>query len=825
MNSKYSRLLSQIEKPLRYINHEINAVHKDFEKAKSRFCFIYPDIYEIGISHLGIKILYTIINKENNSMADRAYAPWPDLGDKLLKEKIALTSLESQRDLKDFDCLCFTLQTELIYTNILYVLELSQIPLRRTDRKDNDPVIIAGGINAVNPHPLSLFIDAFFIGEAEDGIKVINDIFLTYTNRDERLKKLSELDYVYVSEYSGDKLVKALKYNNFSSSDETHFPQIVPLLEGTHNRYTSEIMRGCSRGCRFCQAGMFYRPVREKNPDILIEQLISDVANSGWDQASLMSLSSSDYSCIKPLLINLIDKLKGSGASLSLPSLRVDNLDLNLAELLNHIKKTGITLAPEAGTQILRDRINKNLTEEDILSAIEFAERAGAKLVKLYFMIGLPFETDEDIQGIIDLVEKIIKLTNKKMRINISVSPFVPKPFTPLQWARMDTEQVVLSKALKIKHSLMKYKFIKTSYHTVELSFLEAVLCRGDEKTAFVIEEAYKNGARFDGWREYFNYEIWKNAAESINYEWYEPINGFETNSKLPWDNISIGVDKQFLINEFNKAKNVETTPDCKYNAQNCTICGACNNNVKISLADSSHIPGIDKADSDNLESSVAKLNTESNYLYRIFFSKLNDLKFFSHLDFLRLVHRFLMLSDLKITFSQGFNPHPKTAFCPPLSSGVEGENEFFDVWTSEFYSEEEILKQLTRFKVRDLNFKQALLFFSEKKYSDKYLPVSAFDVESLEIHFLNDLDVEEMLKRYWEKEDFLIKKMKKDKEKIIDLNEIILSIEVIDFGVLSIYKKISGASVFDILKHIFNIDRDLAGELKIVRKDLLADT
>ncbi len=835
MNKKINNLLAQIEKPLRYINHEINTFHKNFTDYEVKFCFIYPDVYEIGISHLGIKILYSILNKQTDTMADRAYTPWPDLGDKLLSEKIPLYAIESKQDLKNFDCLCFTLQTELIYTNILYTLNIAQINLRNSDRNDNDPIIMAGGINAINPQPLSLFIDAFFIGEAEEGIIEIKEIFKTEKSRKKRLKLLAELDYMYLPDYSQNKIIQAAKYMKFKNSEESHFPQIVPLLEGTHNRYTAEIMRGCSRGCRFCQAGMFYRPVREKNPDIIIKQLLSDINNSGWDQASLMSLSSSDYSCIKPLLTELIKSLSGTGTSLSLPSLRIDNLDLNLAELLNQIKKTGITLAPEAGTQRLRDIINKNLTEEDILNAIKFAYEAGAKLVKLYFMIGLPFETEEDIEGIINLIETVISFTNRKMRLNISVSPFVPKPGTPFQWAGMNDENTVLAKALKIKHSLSKYRFVKTSYHTVELSFLEAVLCRGDKNTSFVIEKAYQNGAKFDAWREFFDYSIWINAAKEINYDWYKPIKGFHPDDNLPWDNIQIGVSKDFLKKEYFNAEKANTTPDCKsiisknQAKQTCTACGACTSEKQVMKADNS-LPELNQESINIINQNIdhtrpeihTALNIQSNYLYRIFYSKLNDLKFFTHLDFLRLVHRFLMLSNLKVTFSQGFNPHPKTAFCPPLSSGIEGENEFFDIWLSDYVSEDIFIQELQKFKIRDLDFKKAILFYKDKQYLNDYLPVSNFDMEMLSVEFAEHTSIEENLMKFWQSEDFNFMKIKKGKEKIINLKDIVFSIEQINPNTIQIIKKINGASVFDILKQVFDIERNSTGEMRICRKEIL---
>ena len=832
-----SSLLTQIEKPLRYIDHELNAFHKDFDKAKARFCFIYPDIYEIGISHLGLKILYSIVNQSTDAMADRAYTPWIDLGDKLLKNNIPLSALESKKPVKNFDCIGFSLQTELVYTNILYTLDLSQIPLRSVARNEEHPIILAGGINAINPHPMSLFIDAFFLGEAEDGILRVKEIFIKEKRRKERLKSLAELDFIYVPSIDKEleqketnfikaKLSKkALKYSCFSSSKNTHNPQLVPLLEGTHNRYTAEIMRGCTRGCRFCQAGMFYRPTREKNPDIVVEQLLEDTQRSGWDSCGLLSLSSSDYTQIKPLLNRLITHLKDTGVSISMPSLRIDSIDSNLTDMINQLKKSGITLAPEAGTQRLRDIINKNLTEAEILDAVATSYRAGVKLIKLYFMIGLPFERDEDIDGIISLVEKIIQLTEKKMRINVSISPFVPKPMTPFQWAKMEGGYELLGKALKIKHSFIKYKHIKINYHTIELSFLEAVLSRGNSDTSFVIEKAYLNGAKFDSWREHFDYSVWTKAAISVDFDWDKPINGYELDEVLPWDNIHIGVSKRFLMDEYLKAEKSLTTADCRFGT--CSRCGACTDSVRSLYIETTN----DQNFFSNTESIERqnKVVSSERILYRVYFAKQNDLKYLSHLDFLRLIHRLLMLSGLPIVFSEGFNPHPKTAFCPPLSSGLEGQNEFFDIWMTEAKNDSTIIDSLSKVKMSDITFQKVEVLFENNKYKPYYKPIGDFKYESICVEFLgirqkNIESYKEKLNFFYDGKDTYLERERKGAKRIIDLNDIIINCYFTEDS-LYISKKIQGASIFDILKKIFDITRDEIDDLRITRMLLLSDT
>jgi len=827
MLKDYNSLIAQVEKPLRYINHELNAVHKKVTAGMIKFCFIYPDLYEIGISHLGLKILYSIINQSQGAVADRAYTPGVDFGSLLLQNKIPLHSIEHKLPLQNFDLLGFTLPSELTYTNILYTLDIAQIPLHAEDRGDEYPIILAGGMNAVNPQPLSLFFDAFFIGEAEEGIIIIKDICQKYPSKVERLKKISTLSFIYVPRYSGDKLIQALKYNNFAQSSQTHTPQLVPLLQGTHDRYTAEIMRGCTHGCRFCQAGMFYRPVRVKNPALVLDQLLSEVKNSGWDSVGLMSLSTNDYPWIKDLLSVLVGHLEGSGISLSLPSLRLDNIDKDLVSLINYLKKTGITLAPEAGSQRLRNIINKNLTEDEILLAIKFACQAGAKLIKLYFMIGLPFETEEDIEEIITLVEKVISLTNRKMQINISLSPFVPKPMTPFQWVKMGTEREVLEKAQRIKFAFQKYKFMKVTYHTIELAFLEAVLARGNLSVGYVIEKAYRKGAKFDGWREYFDYEQWREAAEEVNFNWQQALHGYTLNDPLPWDNINVGVSKEFLWHEYQKAEAITITANCRLGQ--CVECGV-NCLASLHLDEFTHqgaesltktltIPCFSSSVPDHQEGNS---NDSSRYLYRIHFSKLNNLKYLSHLDFLRLIHRLLMISGLPILFSEGYSPHPRTAFCPPLASGIEGKNEFFEVWMSKKYENKRIMEQMNRMPMHDLSFHQVELMYENRMYASFYQPIAAFIYEELEMK-INQDDLEffpHKIIKYNEKDNYQIIKEKKGQKKIINLKDIIVDIKIGEE--LLITKKIQGASIYDILESIFGITREKAGAFQIIRRKIM---
>ncbi|HPI26535.1 MAG TPA: radical SAM protein, partial [Candidatus Cloacimonadota bacterium] len=562
-------LLPLVEKPSRYIDHEINAVRKSFSDNPVRILFAFPDLYELGISHLGLKILYSIVNALPYAMADRMYLPWLDLLELMEERHIPLFGLESRQAARDFDLLGITLQSELTFTNVLQTLHSSMIPVFSRDRSEQDPIVMVGGPCATNPLPLAPFIDVFFLGEAEDAIVEIAEVLKRYPTRAERLEQLKQIEGCWVPEFTGfdtsrvdterssviessyaayadetsailsagiDKaicpheslfaplikpygIIRSRKYADFNSPEKLHKPQLLSWQLATHNRYVAEIMRGCSRGCRFCHAGYFYRPVRERNCDDILKELLQEVQASGWDEAGLISLSSSDYSCIRELMFKLLEVVNTSKTHVSLPSLRVDSLDDSLVSLMQNLGREGLTIAPEAGSQRLRDVINKNLSEEEILRGVEIALSLSWQKIKLYFMIGLPEETDEDIQGIIDLINKINTLGKRRLNINVTLSPFTPKPFTPFQWCAMLDPETLLTRARKVKDAFLKSRNIRIKYHTIENSMLEACITRGDERMAEVIYTAWRSGARFDAWNENWDYSKWEAAFEQCGIE------------------------------------------------------------------------------------------------------------------------------------------------------------------------------------------------------------------------------------------------------------------------------------------------------------------
>lgn len=608
-------ILLTIQQPARYIGGEINSVMKDPSKVDIRFAMCFPDVYEIGMSHLGIQILYDMFNRRDDVYCERVYSPWTDLDQIMREKKIPLFAVESQDPIRDFDFLGITLQYEMCYTNILQILDLSGIPLHASERAERDPIVIGGGPCTYNPEPIAPFFDLFYMGEGEvvyfELLDRYKEIKKKGGSRLEFLEEAAKIPGIYVPAfydvtYREDGTIDSMEPNRpgvpasvkkqlVTEMSDTYYPEkpVVPFLRATQDRVVLEIMRGCIRGCRFCQAGMVYRPVRERSLEELKRLAKAMLKNTGHEEISLSSLSSSDYTKLQDLVNFLMDEFDGKGVNVSLPSLRIDAFSLDVMSRVQDVKKSSLTFAPEAGSQRLRNVINKGLTEEDIINGSTEAFKGGWNRVKLYFMLGLPTETVEDMEGIAELSEKVAEVyydtvpkeqRHGKVQVTASTSFFVPKPFTPFQWAQMCTKEEFLERAgivnRKMKEMLNR-KSLRYNWHEADVTVLEGILARGDRRVAAVIEEAYRRGALYDSWSEHFSNEIWMDAfrACGVDMDFYT-VRERSLEEVFPWDFIDVGVSKEFLKREWEQAKGEKVTPNCRAGCSGCGVrqfgCGVC---------------------------------------------------------------------------------------------------------------------------------------------------------------------------------------------------------------------------------------------------------
>lgn len=692
------RILPLVRKPGQYIGGELHAVSSTFDPSRLNFCLIFPDLYEIGMSHQGLQILYHLLNEHEQTTAHRAYVPDVDMEQELRAQGVPLFAVESRSPLTAYDVLGITLPHELCATNILTVLDLAGLPFRSHARGDEHPLVLGGGACALNPEPVADFFDAIVLGDGEEIILELADILqLAKRERWARatvLERLSQVAGVYVPSffrphYQGDRLItiEPLRedYHHarkrvmaaLHAAPYLHHP-LVPVVKPVHDRLGVEIARGCTRGCRFCQAGITYRPVRERTFDEIMELAEQGIVHSGFEELALLSLSTGDFSCLGELMAGLMDRFANDCVSVSMPSMRVGTLTPEIMEQIKRVRKSGFTIAPEAGTERLRQVINKGITEEDLLTTCRDAFALGWKLIKLYFMVGLPTETDDDIEGIIHVAKKaraqVGQGKGKPVQVNLGVATFIPKPHTPFQWEPQISLEESKRRINRLKQMVPRHGF-KIKWHDPEQSFLEGVFSRGDRRLSQLIEAAWADGARLDSWSEHFDLARWRRAAAACGLELETYLRRREVGEVLPWDHLHSGVERSFLEEEHEKALRQEYTPDCRNHG--CQGCGLCDFTTVRPIVHDRPAP---RPPQPRPMAAIDRNKPVKGHLYRVHYSRLADSRFYGHLELLQLIFRTLQRAGLPLLFSSGFNPTPRVSFSQALPVGVESRAEYFDM-------------------------------------------------------------------------------------------------------------------------------------------------
>jgi len=700
MQTEIEALLPQVRQPSRYGGNEFNVVRKNWDQAECRMVLAFPDLYEIGMSHQGLQILYHLVNAQENLLAERVYTPDRDLEELLRSNGLTLFSLESHRPVADFDVLGITLPYELCYTNVLTILASANIPFRAVERDKTHPLVIGGGPCAFHPEPVADFFDAILLGDGEEAVvEMAAAVVAAKKNgesREETLRRLSRIDGVYIPSFFAPEYDEAGKFRGMKAlvpgygevnrriladleSVPSDHPPLVPLTRIVHDRLGIEIARGCTRGCRFCQAGMIYRPVRERTPEKIFERAVQGIAQGGFEELALLSLSTGDYSCLSELLVRLMNRFAREQVSVSLPSLRVGTLTPEIMEQIKRVRKTGFTLAPEAGTDRMRRVINKGITEADLLETSEAAFALGWKLIKLYFMFGLPTETEEDLEAIPALAQKVLRTGRRgACKVTVSAATFVPKPHTVFEREAQLSMQEGYARIDFLKARLRGGNF-QLKWHDPRMSFLEGVFSRGDRRLAPVLVEAWRRGARLDAWTDHFDLDRWREAARDCGIELEGYLRPRQPDEPLPWQHLKVGVRDDFFAEEHGKALREEYTPDCRVHG--CQKCGACDlkriKPIVHAAKFRAEAPAASEERRQPPEQTQQKDAQRPRFLYKLRYSRLGNARLLSHLELIQVFFRAFRRAGVPLNFSQGFNPTPKVSFSPALPLGTESLDEF----------------------------------------------------------------------------------------------------------------------------------------------------